>query len=139
MSDVVKGIKITLDQVINSEAINADSGEYVVPKKATVLSYNSGTLVEVAEGGLYLVTIGNWFRSSYNNKGLPQVSDFNRLQDLGLTVIKDKIVRNEDKVPVKDTKIVEKIHGQEIRSQDNVSVKKVDKAVAPHIKSEKKN
>jgi hypothetical protein len=41
MSDVVKGIKITLDQVMNSDAISASSGDYVIPKKATVLSNNS--------------------------------------------------------------------------------------------------
>lgn len=138
MSNVVKGVRITLDQVMNSEAINATSADFVTPKKATILSNNSGTLIEAETGGLYIVSVGNWFRSIFNGKALPQVDQFNKLQDLGLTAIKDKIVRHEEK-PKLEEKKVEKLDGQEIRSQDNVSVKKVDKAVGSNIKSEKKN
>jgi hypothetical protein len=139
MSDVVKGIKITLDQVMNSDAISASSGDYVIPKRATVLSNNAGTLVQTEEGSLYIVTIGNWFRSAYNNKGLPQIDDFNQLQDLGFTLIKDKLIRNQEKPVLEEKKNTEILNGQEIRRQDNVSPKKTDKAVASHSKSEKKN
>lgn len=138
MSNIVKGVRITLDQVMNSEAINATSADFVTPKKATILSNNSGTLIEAETGGLYIVSVGNWFRSAFNGKALPQVDQFNRLQDLGLTAIKDKIVRHEEK-PKLEEKKVEKLDGQEIRSQNNVSVKKVDKTVGSNLKSEKKN
>jgi hypothetical protein len=139
MSATVKGIKITLNEVINIEAISASSGDYIIPKKATVLSNNSGTLIQAEDGSLYLVTLGNWFRSAYNNKGLPQVDEFNQLQDLGFTVIKDKLIRNEEKPVLEEKKNTEIPNGQEIRRQDNVGIKKVDKAVASNIKSQKKN
>jgi hypothetical protein len=83
--------------------------------------------------------LGNWFRSAYNNKGLPQVDEFNQLQDLGFTVIKDKLIRNEEKPVLEEKKNTEIPNGQEIRRQDNVGIKKVDKAVASNIKSQKKN
>lgn len=138
MSNVIKGVRITLEQIMNSEAVEASNADFVVPKKATILSNNSGTLMEAEDGKLYLATVGNWFRSSFNGKLLPQVDQFNKLQDLGLTVIKDKIVRHEEK-PKLEEKKAEKLDGQEVRSQNNVGVKKIDKAVGSNIKSEKKN
>lgn len=138
MSNLVKGIKVSLDQIMDSDSIDASKTDFVVPKKATILSNNSGTLMEAEDGNLYLATVGNWFRSNFIGKQLPQVDQFNKLQDLGLTVIKDKIVRHEEK-PKLEEKKVEKLDGQEVRRKDNVSVKKVDKAMASDIKSEKKD
>jgi hypothetical protein len=57
---------------------------------------------------------------------------------MGLTAIKDKVVRHEEKSKVEEKK-VEKSDGQEVRSQNNVIPKKIDKAVASNTKSEKKN
>jgi hypothetical protein len=128
----VLGIKIKLQQVLDSEAISVSGKEFVVPKKATILSNNSGTLIEAEEGGLYLIPVGDWFRSPFIGKTFKQVDAFNELQDKGLTAIKDKIVRHENKV-------LEKVNGQEIRRQNNVSVKKADKAVGSDTKSEKKD
>jgi hypothetical protein len=142
----VKGVKVKLSQIINSEAPNAAHKEWVTPKKVTILAYNSGTLVEAEEGGLFLVPVGDWFRSGNIGKAAPQVDAFNELQDYGLTAIKDKMVRHEQKVeaPKKEevkpvvTKIPERLNGQEIRSQNNVVPKKINKAMAPDIKSQKK-
>lgn len=131
----VHAIKVTLDQVINSEAPNAAIKDLVTPVKATVLAYNAGTLIEAQEGGLYLVSMGTWFRTPYNGKAMSQVDAFDQLQDLGLTVIKDRLVRND----APTLKEMEKSDGQKVRSQNNVSSKKANKAVAPNSKSEEKN
>ena len=133
----VKGIKTTLKQILDSDSINAASADWVIPERATILSGGYGTLVEAEGGGLYLVSTGNWFRSIYGTKTLPQVLEFNQLQDIGLTEIKDKIVRNEEKKL--EIKQVVKKNGQEIRGENNVSPKKVDKAVASNPDSEKKD
>jgi hypothetical protein len=137
----VLGIKITMQQVFDSEAVAVSGKEFVVPKKATILSNNSGTLIEAEEGGLYIIPVGDWFRSSFYGRAFPQVDGFNELQDKGFTAIKDKIVRHEEKKPeVKpELKQAVKENGQEIRRENNVSPKKVDKAVASNSKSEKKN
>lgn len=133
----VLGIKIKLQQVFDSEAVSVSGKEFVTPKKATILSGNSGTLIEAQEGGLYLIPVGDWFRSVFSGKAFPQVDAFNQLQDYGLTAIKDKIVRHEEKKP--EVKQVVKENGQEIRRQNNVGIKKVDKAVASNPQSEKKD
>jgi hypothetical protein len=117
----VRAMKITLDNIINSDAPSVIGAQFVVPVKATMLSNNAGTLVETAEGELFLVPMGEWFRSPYYLKGIPQVSSFNKLQDFGLTQVKDKIVRNDEK--------------QEVRGKDNVSVEKADEAVATDSES----
>ena len=137
----VLGIKVKLEQIFNSEAVAISGKEWIVPKKATILSSNAGTLVETEEDGLYLVPIGDWFRSAYQGKTLPQVGAFNQLQDYGLTAIKDKIVRHEEKKPEvkQEVKQAVKANGQEIRGKDNVGVKKADKAVASNPQSEKKD
>ena len=128
----VLGIKVKLQQILDSEAVSVSGKEFVTPKKATILSGNSGTLIEAQEGGLYLIPVGDWFRSPFIGKSFPQVDAFNELQDKGFTAIKDKIVRHENKVS-------EKVNGQEVRRQNNVSVKKVDKTMGSDIKSEKKD
>lgn len=123
----VRGIKITLEDLINSSPANTMFGDYVVPVRATVLAGRSGTLVEPDTGGYYLIPVGDWFRSEYNLRGLPQVSDFNQLQDLGFTEIKDKVVRNPEKA---------ESNGQEVRGENNVSVEKADEAVASNSSEE---
>jgi hypothetical protein len=128
----VLGIKIKLQQVLDSDAVSVSGKEFVTPKKATILSGNSGTLIEAQEGGLYIIPVGDWFRSPFIGKSFPQVDAFNELQDKGFTAIKDKIVRHESKVS-------EKVNGQEIRGQNNVSIKKANKAVGSDTKSEKKD
>lgn len=133
----VLGIKVKLEQIFNSDNPAISGKDWVVPKKATILSGNSGTLIEAEEGGLYLVPVGDWFRSNYYGRSLPQVDAFNQLQDYGMTAIKDKIVRHEEKKPEIKTSVKE--NGQEIRSKNNVSIKKVDKAVASNPEGEKKN
>jgi hypothetical protein len=130
-----KGIKVSIEQIINGDALSASSSFWVTPKKATILASNAGTLVEAEEGGMYLITVGLWFRSDFCNKGLPQVNEFNMLQDLGFTVIKDKIVRHEEKLEQKEASI----NGQAVRSQNNVSSKKANKAMATNIKGEAKD
>lgn len=122
--NTVRAMKITLENIMNSDAPSVVGSQFVTPAKATVLSGNAGTLVETAEGELYLVPMGEWFRSAYYLKGMGQVSAFNQLQDLGLTEIKDKIVRND---------------GQEIPSKNNVSVEKIDEAVEANPKRKKKD
>jgi hypothetical protein len=109
-------MKITLENIMNSDAPSVVGAQFVTPAKATVLSSNAGTLVETAEGELFLVPMGEWFRSSYYLRGIPQVGAFNQLQDMGLTEIKDRIVRNDEQ--------------QEIRGENNVSVEKADETVA---------
>ena len=143
----VKGVKVNLDQVINSEAPNAAFKDWVTPKKATILANNGGTLVEAEEGGLYIIPVGDWFRSIFYSKVIPQVDSFNKLQDYGLTAIKDKIVRHDEIVKLEEKKVepnkeqdkVVKPNGQAIRSQNNVGIKKINQAVASNIKSEKKD
>jgi hypothetical protein len=130
----VLGIRITMQQVFDSEAVAVSGKEFVVPKKATILSGNGGTLIEAESGGLYLIPIGDWFRSSFYGKSFPQVDGFNELQDKGFTAVKDKMFRHEEK-----QKQVVKEDGQEVRSKNNVSPKKTDKAVAPNPASEKKD
>jgi hypothetical protein len=127
---MVKGIKVNIQQILDSDAVDASGRSFIEPKSATVLSNNSGTLVEDESGQLYLIPVGEWFRSSHYGKKMPQVRDFNMLQDFGFTLIKDKIVRNEEK-------LVD--NGQEVRGKDNVSPKKVNKTVAPDIGSKKKD
>lgn len=134
--DKVIGIKISLDQVINSDAPNASVKDWIIPKKATILSNNYGTLIQVSGGDYFLVPIGLWFRSIFSNKNLPQVEDFNKLQDLGLTLIKDKIVRNDDK-PI--SAVVEESDGQKVRSQNIISSSKINKTMAPNIKRKEEN
>ncbi len=142
----VNGIKVTLQQIIDSSAPDAGLRDWVVPKKATILSNNYGTLVEVESGELFLVPRGSWFRSPYQGNPLPQVTEFNKLQDYGLTAIKDKIIRNEEKVEKPEIKPIikpeikptVKLNGQEIRKQDNVGSQKVNQTMATNIKSEEK-
>lgn len=126
----VKGVKITLQDVLDSNPVSAFNTDWVIPARATILSGGSGTLIETAENKLYLVSKGDWFRSDFYLKGIPQVSMFNQLQDLGFTEIKDKIVRNPE--PMKEN------DGQEIRGENNVSIAKTDKTVASN-RSKKKN
>lgn len=137
----VLGIKVKLEQIFNSDNPSISGKEWVVPKKATILSGNSGTLIEAEGGGLYLIPVGDWFRSSYYGRSLPQVDAFNQLQDYGMTAIKDKIVRHEEKKPEvkQEVKQVVKENGQEIRSKNNVGVKKADKAMASNPEGEKKD
>lgn len=130
MSKNVRAIKITIDQIKDIQSIIATNRDFIVPKKATILSNKAGTLIQDESGAYFLVTIGDWFRASF--RPLPQVDDFDQLQDLGLTEIKDKIVRNNTKNLVTN-------NGQEIPKQDNVSIKKINKAVAPNIKRKKEN
>jgi hypothetical protein len=130
-----KGIRVSIEQIINSDSLNASNSDWITPKKATILSGNAGTLVEAEEGGMYLIPMGLWFRSDFCNKGLSQVDEFNKLQDLGLTVIKDKIVRHDEKPEQKEVSD----DGQAVRSQNNVSSKKANKAMATNIKSEAKD
>lgn len=132
----VRGIKVNLEQIMNSDAPDASSRHWVTPKKATILSRNYGTLVETEENEYFIVPVGEWFRSSYFGKALPQVDDFDKLQDLGLTAIKDKIVRNN--LPAKKENTV-KSDGQKIRRKDNVSFKKAGSAMAPNSRSSKKD
>jgi hypothetical protein len=138
-------MKVTLGQITNSDALNAAARDWVVPKKATILSHSSGTLIEAEDGQLYLVTVGDWFRSPFISKSFPQVDQFNQLQDYGLTEIKDRLVRHEEKkveekIQVKvEVKQPEKLDGQAIPSKNNVSVEKVNKAMGSDIKSEKKD
>jgi hypothetical protein len=147
--NVVRTMKVTLDQVVNSDSLNAAARHWVVPKKATILSHSSGTLIEADDGQLYLATVGDWFRSPFVSKSFPQVDQFNQLQDYGLTEIKDKLVRHSEKKielkveekirPRLEVKKLEKLDGQTIPSKNNVSVEKVNKAVESDIKSEKKD
>jgi hypothetical protein len=129
MSKPVRGIKVTFQQLVDSDPPDSMFSDFVVPVRYTILSRSYGTVVETAEGALYLVPVGDWFRSDYCGKGMDQVSDFNKLQDYGLTAIKDAVVRNEEKEDL----------GQEIRSEDNVSVEKADEAVATNPKRKKKD
>jgi hypothetical protein len=126
MNKQVRALKVSLSDIIESNPIDYVGNQFVTPNAASVLSMNAGTLIEAEEGGLYLVPVAEWFRSSYYGKALPQVSEFNKLQDLGLTAIKDKIVRKAE-------------HGQEIRSQDNVGAKKADEAMASDSSGETKD
>lgn len=130
MSKNVRAIKINIDQIKDVQSIVATNRDFIVPKKATILSNKAGTLIQDESGAYFLVTMGDWFRASF--RPLPQVDDFNQLQDLGLTEIKDKIVRNNT------TNLVTN-NGQEIPKQDNVSIKKINKTVAPNIKRKKEN
>lgn len=130
MSKNVRAIKINIDQIKDVQSIVATNRDFIVPKKATILSNKVGTLIQDESGAYFLVTMGDWFRASF--RPLPQVDDFNQLQDLGLTEIKDKIVRNNT------TNLVTN-NGQEIPKQDNVSIKKINKTVAPNIKRKKEN
>jgi hypothetical protein len=123
--NTVRAMKITLENIMDSDAPSVVGAQFVTPVSATILSGNAGTLVETAEGEFYLVPMGEWFRSSFYQKGISQVSAFNQLQDLGLTEIKDKIVRNDEQ--------------QEVRGEDNVSIEKVDEAMATNSKHKKKN
>ena len=132
----VMGVRVSLDQIINSDAPNAANRDRVVPHKATILSGNSGTLVELENGALYLVPVGEWFRSPFYGRSIPQVTEFNKLQDYGLTSIKDKLVRKEDKKQPQSTMVK---HGEEVRSKNNVSIKKIDKAMASDNGSKKEN
>ena len=143
----LRAIKVNLEQVLDSHAPDASVRDFITPKKATILNRNGGTLVEAEEGGYFIVPVGEWFQSSYNNKMLPQVDVFNKLQDMGFTAIKDRIVRHAEKPIVEEKKLeakpeikpTVKSNGQAIRSQNNVGLKKVNQAVAPNIKSQKEN
>lgn len=147
----LRAIKVNLAQILDSHAPDASIRDFITPKKATILNKNGGTLVEAEEGGYFIVPVGEWFQSSYNGKMLPQVDEFNKLQDMGFTAIKDKIVRHAEKVEEKpkveavkieskqEIKPVVKSNGQAIRSQNNVGLKKVNQAVASNIKSQKEN
>lgn len=147
----LRAIKVNLAQILDSHAPDASVRDFITPKKATILNKNGGTLVEAEEGGYFIVPVGEWFQSSYNGRILPQVDEFNKLQDMGFTAIKDKIVRHAEKVEEKpkveavkteskqEIKPVVKSNGQAIRSQNNVGLKKVNQAVASNIKSQKEN
>lgn len=126
---LVSAVKVNIDQIFESDVIDSAGKVFVIPKKATVLVNNIGTLIQTEDGKLYLSSVGNWFRSIYYNRPMPQVDEFNKLQDLGLTLIKDSMFRLKS----------ENTNGQEIRGENNVSVKKTDKTMASNIKSKKKN
>jgi hypothetical protein len=132
----VRAIKVTLKDILDGEAVNAVAREWIIPKKATILSNNAGTLVEAEEGGLFLVTVGDWFRSSFFGKGISQVDDFEKLRTMGFTAIKDAL---PEIFTQKEIKSLEKSSGQEIRGKDNGGAKKADKAVASDNRSQKKD
>jgi len=59
----VRAVKVTLEQIIESDVLNAVFSEFVEPKKATLLSGNAGTIIQVENGDYYLSSMGEWFRS----------------------------------------------------------------------------
>ncbi len=132
----VRATKVTLKDILDGEAVNAVSKEYVTPKKATILSNNAGTLVEAEEGGLFLVTVGDWFRSPFFGRGISQVDNFEQLRTMGFTAIKEALPEILTKKEIKPS---EKSSGQEIRSKDNGGIKKADKAMASDNRSQKKD
>jgi hypothetical protein len=131
----VRAVKVTLNQIIESDVLNAVFSEFVEPKKATLLSGNAGTIIQVEDGDYYLSSMGEWFRSPLYGKALPQVDAFDRLQDLNLTIIKDKLIR-KDNESLKNTVVKNE---QKLRVKDNVSPEKTVKTVATYIASEKKD
>jgi hypothetical protein len=132
----VQAIKVTIQDILDGTAVNAVARDFIVPKKATILTNNGGTLVESEDGGLYLVSVGNWFRSSFFGKGLPQVEKFEQLRTMGFTAIKEPLPESLTKKEIIPS---EKISGQEVRGKDNGGVKKVDKTVASDNRSQKKD
>jgi hypothetical protein len=130
----VRAIKVKLEQIMENDAPDAATKHWVVPAKATILSGSNGTLLQVDTGDYYLATAGEWFRSVYIGKAMPQVDSFDKLQDIGITAIKDKIVRNDAK-----PKEVVKQNEQELRSKNNVSTKKAGKTVGTNSPSQKKD
>lgn len=124
----VRAIRISINDVYNSTPVDASKKEFVTPVKATVLSNKAGTLIQTQDSSYYLVSLGDWFRSAYNNKPMTQVDHFNQLQDYNLTYLKESIFRH------KDTTKNEK---QEVRGKDNVSIKKIDKTMASDNRSKK--
>ena len=126
----IKAIKIDIDDVYNNNPVDASKKQFVIPVKATVLSNKAGTLIQIQDNSYYLVTMGDWFRSSYNNKAMVQVDHFNQLQDYNLTYLKESIFRHKD---------TDKNEKQEIRGEDNVSIKKIDKTMASNNRGKKES
>jgi hypothetical protein len=78
---LVRGIKVTLEEIENSHAVSSTGADFIKPHKYTILSGSRGTLVETEEGNLFLVTPPVWFRFNSGGGRYLQVSAFNRLQD----------------------------------------------------------
>lgn len=109
MKKPVRATRTTIENVLNAHSPDSSNTSLVIAKKATVLAFNSGTLIEAEEGGYYIVQQGEWHR--YGDNTLPQVDCFDQLNAVNLTVLKKDIIKDifrGQKVPEQDRPVVEK-------------------------------
>jgi hypothetical protein len=106
---LVRGYPVSIQDMLDNN-ITVKPFQLLVPVKATILSFDIGTLFKDESGRLFLSHKAEWFKVGYS--GLPQIEEFDELQALNLTVLKKEIVEmksldeNGD-VVIKEVEIME--------------------------------
>jgi hypothetical protein len=133
----LRAYKITLEEVLNAHPADSANSQFLVPVKATLLAFKAGTLVQDKHGSYFIVSLGEWHREGDNT--LPQVDAFDKLNSVGLTLLKEDLMKEifakeEQKITTKEFS-----GGQEIREQDNSAVKEISSPVEANTKRQKKS
>jgi hypothetical protein len=106
---LVRGYPVSIKDMLENN-ITVKPFQLLVPVKATILSFDIGTLFKDESNQLFLAHKAEWFRTGYT--GLPQIEEFDELQALNLTALKKQIVEmkslDEDgEVVTKEVEIME--------------------------------
>lgn len=106
---LVRGYPIKIADILSND-VTVKPFQLVVPVKATMLSFDTGTLFKDETGQLFLAHKAEWFKVGYT--GLPQIEEFDELHALNYTVLKKEVVEmkslDEDgEVVMKEVEIME--------------------------------
>lgn len=109
MKKLVRGYPIKIADILSND-VTSQPFQLVVPVKATLLSFDTGTLFKDESGKLFLAHKAEWFKVGY--QGLPQIEEFDELHALNYTVLKKEIVEmksldKDGEVVIKEVEIME--------------------------------
>lgn len=126
----IRAYRTTLEEVLNAHPADSATSHFAVPTKATILAFNSGTLIQDSAGNYSIAVPGEWFRNGDNT--LPQVDAFDQLNAVGLTVLKEDILKK-----IMTPKGASS--GQENGTESSSSDEQTSPAVASDSKRQKKS
>jgi hypothetical protein len=140
----LRGYKITLEEVLNAHPADALNQQFISPVKATILSFNAGTLSQDKAGNYFITVPGEWHR--WGNNSLPQVDAFDQLNAMNLTLLKEDLMKElfapkEEELPAPAPVVEEKevVSGQEDGKHDSTGDEKVNPPVEANPKRQKKS
>jgi hypothetical protein len=131
----LRGYKITLEEVLNAHPADSANSQFLVPVKATLMAFKAGTLVQDKHGSYFIVSAGEWHREGDNT--LPQVDSFDKLNAVGLTLLKQDLMK--DLFAPKKEVTKEEPRGQEDGKHNSSGDEKIDPPVEANPKREKKS